>query len=91
MRVSIASTGIGGVAIAVLRGGRCASRNLLQSRSKLGENVVRRIVAREVAADIARVGADSVELTPEQLARLDQLTPAAGGHHAEAQMGWIDR
>jgi aryl-alcohol dehydrogenase-like predicted oxidoreductase len=37
------------------------------------------------------VGADSVELTPEQLARLDQLTPAVGGHHAEAQMEWIDR
>ncbi len=37
------------------------------------------------------VGADSVELTPEQLARLDELTPAVGGHHAEAQMGWIDR
>jgi aryl-alcohol dehydrogenase-like predicted oxidoreductase len=37
------------------------------------------------------VGADSVELTPEQLARLDQITPAVGGHHAEAQMGWIDR
>jgi aryl-alcohol dehydrogenase-like predicted oxidoreductase len=37
------------------------------------------------------VGADSVELTPEQLARLDQLTPAVGGHHAEAQMGWLDR
>jgi aryl-alcohol dehydrogenase-like predicted oxidoreductase len=37
------------------------------------------------------VGADAVELSPEQLARLDRLTPAAGGHHAEAQMGWIDR
>lgn len=37
------------------------------------------------------VGADSVELTPEQLGRLDRLTPAAGGHHAEAQMAWIDR
>jgi aryl-alcohol dehydrogenase-like predicted oxidoreductase len=37
------------------------------------------------------VGADSVELTPEQLARLDRLTPAVGGHHAEAQMEWIDR
>jgi aryl-alcohol dehydrogenase-like predicted oxidoreductase len=37
------------------------------------------------------VGADSVELTSEQLARLDALTPAVGGHHAEAQMGWIDR
>ena len=36
-------------------------------------------------------GADAVVLTPDQLARLDQLTPAVGGHHAEAQMGWIDR
>jgi len=36
-------------------------------------------------------GADSVELTPDQLARLDRLTPAVGGHHAEAQMAWIDR
>lgn len=37
------------------------------------------------------VGADAVELTPDQLSRLDRLTPAQGGHHAEAQMGWIDR
>ncbi|OMC09390.1 MULTISPECIES: aldo/keto reductase [unclassified Mycobacterium] len=35
--------------------------------------------------------ADTVELAPDQLARLDRLTPAVGGHHAEAQMGWIDR
>ncbi|MCV7413038.1 aldo/keto reductase [Mycobacterium florentinum] len=37
------------------------------------------------------VGADRIELSAGQLARLDQLTPAAGGHHAEAQLGWIDR
>lgn len=37
------------------------------------------------------VGADSVELTADQLDRLDRLTPALGGHHAEAQMAWIDR
>jgi len=37
------------------------------------------------------VGADSVELTPDQLARLDRLTPPVGGHHAEAQLAWIDR
>ena len=37
------------------------------------------------------VGADAVELTADQLARLDRLTPAVGGHHAEAQMAWIDR
>jgi aryl-alcohol dehydrogenase-like predicted oxidoreductase len=37
------------------------------------------------------VAADTVELSPDQLARLDELTPPVGGHHAEAQMGWIDR
>ncbi|OBH78696.1 aldo/keto reductase [Mycobacterium scrofulaceum] len=37
------------------------------------------------------VGADDVELTADQLSRLDRLTPAVGGHHAEAQMKWIDR
>jgi len=37
------------------------------------------------------VGADEVELTADQLARLDGLTPPVGGHHAEAQMAWIDR
>lgn len=37
------------------------------------------------------VGADAVELDAEQMARLDGLTPALGGHHAEAQMAWIDR
>jgi aryl-alcohol dehydrogenase-like predicted oxidoreductase len=37
------------------------------------------------------VAADTVELTPDQVARLDGLTPPVGGHHAEAQMQWIDR
>lgn len=37
------------------------------------------------------VGADALELTPDQRARLDRLTPPVGGHHAEAQMAWIDR
>ena len=36
-------------------------------------------------------GADAVELTADQLARLDSLTAPVGGHHAEAQMAWIDR
>ena len=36
-------------------------------------------------------GADGIELTADQLSRLDRLTPPMGGHHAEAQMGWIDR
>ncbi|OBH49891.1 aldo/keto reductase [Mycobacterium mantenii] len=36
-------------------------------------------------------GADAIELSGDQLARLDRLTPPVGGHHAEAQMAWIDR
>ena len=35
--------------------------------------------------------ADGIELTPEQLATLDNLTPPAGEHHNEAQMTMIDR
>ncbi|HEY2221651.1 aldo/keto reductase [Actinomycetospora sp.] len=37
------------------------------------------------------VGADAVLLTTDQLARLDGLTPAAGGHHSEEQMTLIER
>jgi aryl-alcohol dehydrogenase-like predicted oxidoreductase len=37
------------------------------------------------------VAADAVELNAHQLARLDELTPPAGGHHSEDQMKWIDR
>jgi aryl-alcohol dehydrogenase-like predicted oxidoreductase len=37
------------------------------------------------------VGADTVELSAEQMAKLDNLTPAAGEHHNEAQMRMIDR
>jgi aryl-alcohol dehydrogenase-like predicted oxidoreductase len=37
------------------------------------------------------VGADAVELTAEQLRRLDELPPALGEHHTEAQMQMIER
>jgi aryl-alcohol dehydrogenase-like predicted oxidoreductase len=37
------------------------------------------------------VGADAVELTAEQVAKLDNLTPASGAHHNEAQMQMIGR
>jgi aryl-alcohol dehydrogenase-like predicted oxidoreductase len=37
------------------------------------------------------VAADAVELTAEQMAKLDNLTPVAGEHHNEAQMRIIDR
>jgi aryl-alcohol dehydrogenase-like predicted oxidoreductase len=37
------------------------------------------------------VGADAVELTKEQLDKLENLAPAAGEHHNEQQMQMIDR
>ncbi|MEJ2871803.1 aldo/keto reductase [Actinomycetospora sp. OC33-EN08] len=37
------------------------------------------------------VAADAVALTPEQLRRLDEATPALGGHHSESQMTLIER
>ncbi len=36
-------------------------------------------------------GADSIELSAEQLDRLDKLTPVAGDHHNEEQMRLIER
>ena len=37
------------------------------------------------------VGADDIELSPEQTDRLDKLPPAAGAHHNEQQMQMIER
>ncbi|MDT5139986.1 MAG: hypothetical protein QOD58_4248 [Mycobacterium sp.] len=37
------------------------------------------------------VAADSLELSAEQLSRLDDLTPAAGGSHSAAQVQWLER
>lgn len=37
------------------------------------------------------IAADSLELTPEQIAKLDDLTPATGDHHNEAQMAMLER
>ena len=37
------------------------------------------------------MAADDVVLTADQMKRLDELTPASGGHHTEAQMEMIER
>jgi aryl-alcohol dehydrogenase-like predicted oxidoreductase len=37
------------------------------------------------------VAADAVELSKEQIQRLNDMPPAAGGHHTEAQMRMIER
>ena len=46
---------------------------------------------RRVARREENVAADNVVLTADQMKRLDELTPASGGHHNEAQMEMIER
>ena len=46
---------------------------------------------KRVARVEENIAADAIELTAEQLAKLDDLTPPAGDHHTEAQMRMIDR
>jgi aryl-alcohol dehydrogenase-like predicted oxidoreductase len=46
---------------------------------------------KRVARVDENVAADRVELSPDQMDKLDDLTPAAGDHHSEAQMRMIDR
>ncbi|MCV6968489.1 aldo/keto reductase [Mycobacterium bohemicum] len=56
-----------------------------------GPDVVPIPGTKRVARLEENVGADALELSADQLARLDRLTPPVGGHHAEAQLAWIDR
>lgn len=56
-----------------------------------GSDIVPIPGTKRVARLEENAAADALELTAEQLARLDRLTPPVGGHHAEAQMAWIDR
>ncbi len=56
-----------------------------------GDDIVPIPGTKRVARLEENAGADAVVLSQDQLARLDELTPAVGGHHAAAQMGWIDR
>jgi aryl-alcohol dehydrogenase-like predicted oxidoreductase len=46
---------------------------------------------RRVARVEENTAADGIELTPEQIERLNNLTPAAGERHDEANMAGIDR
>ena len=46
---------------------------------------------RRVSRVEENVGADAVELTKEQIQQLNDMPPAAGGHHTEAQMRMIER
>jgi aryl-alcohol dehydrogenase-like predicted oxidoreductase len=56
-----------------------------------GDDIVPIPGTKRVSRVEENTAADSVELTPEQITRLDNLTPPAGDHHNEAQMQMLDR
>jgi aryl-alcohol dehydrogenase-like predicted oxidoreductase len=56
-----------------------------------GEDVVPIPGTKKVSRLEENVAADTVELTPEQLKRLSELTPPSGEHHDESQMSMIER
>ena len=56
-----------------------------------GDDIVPIPGTKKVARLEENVGADTVELNPQQLRRLTDLTPPSGGHHSDAQMATIER
>ena len=56
-----------------------------------GEHIAPIPGTKRVARLEENVAADAVTLTTEQLSRLDNVSPAAGDHHSEAQMQLLDR
>jgi aryl-alcohol dehydrogenase-like predicted oxidoreductase len=56
-----------------------------------GEHVAPIPGTKRVARLEENVSADTVTLTVDQLERLDNVSPAAGDHHSEAQMQMLDR
>jgi len=56
-----------------------------------GDDIAPTPGTRRVARLEENVAADNVVLTADQMKRLDELTPASGGHHNEAQMEMIER
>ena len=56
-----------------------------------GEDIAPIAGTRRVTRVEENIAADAVELSPDQLDRLDNLEPAAGERHDEATMASIDR
>jgi aryl-alcohol dehydrogenase-like predicted oxidoreductase len=56
-----------------------------------GDDIVPIPGTRRAARVEENVGADAIVLTPEQIAKLTGMRPAAGGHHTEEQMRMIER
>ncbi|MFS0701912.1 hypothetical protein AB6N24_18225 [Cellulomonas sp. 179-A 4D5 NHS] len=73
-----------------LNGQRCRGQGSPPRRAPR-EDVAPIPGTRRVARVEENTAADAVELTPDQLRRLDGLQPAAGDRHDESNMATIDR
>jgi diketogulonate reductase-like aldo/keto reductase len=56
-----------------------------------GDDIVPIPGTKRVSRVEENIAADNVELTADQLGRLDNLPVASGGHHNEAQMQTLER
>jgi aryl-alcohol dehydrogenase-like predicted oxidoreductase len=56
-----------------------------------GEDIAPIPGTRRIARVEENIAADQIELTADQIARLDNLTPAAGARHDEANMATVER
>ena len=56
-----------------------------------GEDIVPIPGTKRVSRVEENTAADGVTLAADQIAALDRLTPAEGGHHTDAQMQMIER
>jgi aryl-alcohol dehydrogenase-like predicted oxidoreductase len=56
-----------------------------------GDDIVPIPGTKRVSRIEENAAADAVELTAAQVDKLTQVSPAAGEHHSEAQMAWLDR
>ena len=73
------------------RSARPRPRSRWPGCSRKGDDIAPIPGTKRVARLEENVAADDIELTSEQLAALDELTPAAGDHHNEAQMRLLER
>ena len=68
-----------------------ASANGTQKILTKGDNIAPIPGTKRVSRVEENVGADGIDLSSEQIDRLDTLPPAAGEHHNEQQMRMIER
>ena len=74
-----------------LRNRRDTGTGRLGLATRAGDDIAPIPGTKRVSRVEENTAADAIELSAEQIARLNDLTPAAGERHEEASMATIDR